>query len=133
MKTLLILNDPAYGSERSYNGLRLAHSLAKRDGEEVRVFLLADAVTCALAGQKTPDGYYNLERMLGAAMQRGAEIGLCGTCMDARAHPRGAARPRRPPLDPRRARRLDALGRQGHHLLDCSDRIEKAPFPGLFP
>ena len=24
MKTLLILNDPAYGTERSYNGLRLA-------------------------------------------------------------------------------------------------------------
>jgi uncharacterized protein involved in oxidation of intracellular sulfur len=84
VKTLVILNDPAYGTERSYNGLRLAHSLAKRDGEEVRVFLLADAVSCALAGQKTPDGYYNLERMLAAALHRGAKVGLCGTCMDAR-------------------------------------------------
>ena len=85
MKTLVVLNDAAYGSERSYNGLRLAHALAKRDGEEVRIFLLADAVTCALAGQKTPDGYYNLERLLSAASRRGANIGLCGTCMDARA------------------------------------------------
>jgi uncharacterized protein involved in oxidation of intracellular sulfur len=67
------------------NGLRLAHALAKRDGEEVRVFLLADAVTCALAGQQTPNGYYNLERMLAAALHRGAQVGLCGTCMDARA------------------------------------------------
>jgi uncharacterized protein involved in oxidation of intracellular sulfur len=85
LKTLVILSDPAYGTERSYNGLRLAHSLAKREGEEVRVFLLADAVSCALAGQQTPSGYYNLERMLGAALSRGAEVGLCGTCMDARA------------------------------------------------
>ena len=85
MKTLVVLNDPAYGTECSYNGLRLAHALAKREGEQVRIFLLADAVTCALAGQKTPNGYYNLERMVAAAIQRGAEVGLCGTCMDARA------------------------------------------------
>ena len=85
VKTLVVLNDPAYGTERSYNGLRLAHSLTKRDGEEVRVFLLADAVTCALAGQQTPNGYYNLERMLGAVIRHGAQVGLCGTCMDARA------------------------------------------------
>ena len=85
VKTLVILNDPAYGTERSYNGLRLAHSLAKRPGEEVQIFLLADAVLCALAGQQTPNGYYNLERMLGAAIRHGAQVGICGTCMDARA------------------------------------------------
>jgi uncharacterized protein involved in oxidation of intracellular sulfur len=85
VKTLLLLNDPAYGTERSYSGLRLANALAKRDGEEVRVFLLADAVTCALAGQQTPDGYYNLERLLAAILRHGAEVGLCGSCMDARA------------------------------------------------
>jgi uncharacterized protein involved in oxidation of intracellular sulfur len=84
VKTLIVLNDGAYGTERSYNGLRLAHALAKRKGEQVRVFLLADAVGCAVAGQTTPNGYYNLERMLGAAIRHGAEIGLCGTCMDAR-------------------------------------------------
>ena len=34
-RTLLILNDPPYGTERSYNGLRLAGSLAKREGQAV--------------------------------------------------------------------------------------------------
>ena len=54
MRHLLMLNDPAYGTERSYNGLRLALSLVKCEGEEVRVFLMGDAVACAVAGQKTP-------------------------------------------------------------------------------
>jgi uncharacterized protein involved in oxidation of intracellular sulfur len=85
MSTLVVLSDPAYGTERSYNGLRLAHELVKREGETVRIFLLGDAVTCALAGQQTPSGYYNLERMLSSAIRRGAEVGLCGTCMEARA------------------------------------------------
>jgi uncharacterized protein involved in oxidation of intracellular sulfur len=57
MKILVLLNDPPYGTERSYNGLRLAGSLARRDGVEVRVFLFGDAVGCGLANQKVPDGY----------------------------------------------------------------------------
>lgn len=84
MKTLLILNDPAYGTERSYNGLRLAGALAKRDDSEVRVFLIGDAVTCAMDGQKVPDGYYHLDRMILSAARHGAEVGCCGTCMEAR-------------------------------------------------
>jgi uncharacterized protein involved in oxidation of intracellular sulfur len=82
--TLFILNDPPYGTERSYNGLRLAGSLVKRDGEDVRVFLLGDAASCAKASQQTPNGYYNIERMLRALANRGGEIAVCGTCMDAR-------------------------------------------------
>jgi len=85
MKALLILNDPPYGTERCYNGLRLANALAKREGEVVRVFLMADAVGCAVAGQVVPDGYYRLDRMVGTALRHGAEVGLCGMCMDARA------------------------------------------------
>lgn len=84
MKVLLILQGPAYGDERSYNGLRLAGNLAKRDGVEVKVFCFGDAVGCAVAGQRVPDGYYHLDRMITAAAHRGAEVGLCGTCMDAR-------------------------------------------------
>lgn len=84
MKTLLILNDPAYGTERSYNGLRLAGALAKRDDSEVRVFLIGDAVGCAMAGQKLPDGYYHLDRMIISAVRHGAEVGCCCVCMDAR-------------------------------------------------
>jgi sulfur relay (sulfurtransferase) complex TusBCD TusD component (DsrE family) len=45
VKILLILNDPPYGTERTYNGLRLALALAKSDpANTVTVFLMADAV-----------------------------------------------------------------------------------------
>ena len=65
MKTLLILHDPPYGTERCYNGLRLAHALVKKDpAVEVVVCLMADAVVAARKGQKTPEGYDNMERML---------------------------------------------------------------------
>ena len=84
MKTLFILNDPPYGTERSYNALRLVLALQKGDpASEIKVFLMADAVACARAGQKTPDGYYNLERMI-KGVSRKAPVVLCGTCMDAR-------------------------------------------------
>ena len=83
-KTLFILNDPPYGTERSYNALRLAGALSKRENEEVKLFLLGDAASCAKAQQKVPQGYYNVERMLHSVASHGAEIGVCGTCMDAR-------------------------------------------------
>ncbi len=82
MKSLFILNDPPYGTERSFNGLRLAKALASK-GAEVTVFLMADAVASAKSGQKVPQGYYNLELMT-KAICRGGEVLLCGTCMDAR-------------------------------------------------
>jgi uncharacterized protein involved in oxidation of intracellular sulfur len=84
MKNLFILNDAPYGSELSYNGLRLAVSLAKRDGEEVKVFLMGDSAACAKANQKVPQGYYKVEDMLGMVSRRDGEISVCGTCMDAR-------------------------------------------------
>jgi uncharacterized protein involved in oxidation of intracellular sulfur len=84
MKTLLILNDPPYGTERSYNGLRLAGALAKREDEDVRVFLMGDAAACAKVGQKVPQGYYNLGRMLQVVSQHRGDIGVCGSCMEAR-------------------------------------------------
>ena len=84
MKYLLILNDPPYGTERSYNALRLARNLLAKEKGEVRTFLLGDAATCAKAGQKVPQGYYNIGDMLGAVARRGGEVGVCGTCMDAR-------------------------------------------------
>jgi uncharacterized protein involved in oxidation of intracellular sulfur len=85
MKTLFILNDPPYGTERCYNALRLAHALDKTDPTiEVTVFLMADAVIAARAGQKTPDGYYNIERMLKRVLGAKGQVLLCGTCMDAR-------------------------------------------------
>jgi uncharacterized protein involved in oxidation of intracellular sulfur len=85
MQLLVIVNDQPYGSERPYNALRLAGALVKRDDAEVRIFLMGDAVACALAGQAAPDGWYHQDRMLSAALRRGAQVGCCGTCMDVRA------------------------------------------------
>ena len=85
MKTLIILNDPPYGTERCYNGLRLAHALLKNDPDaQICVFLMADAVAAARKGQKTPNGYYNMERMLKRVTASMGKVFLCGTCMDAR-------------------------------------------------
>jgi len=85
MKILFILNDPPYGSERGYNALRLASALMKIEpGGGVTVFLMADAVVGAKAGQKTPEGYYTFERMLKRVLSAKGEVLLCSTCMDAR-------------------------------------------------
>jgi uncharacterized protein involved in oxidation of intracellular sulfur len=86
LKFLLILNDAPYGSEKAYNALRLAMMLQKEHSEtvEVRIFLMADAVTCALPGQNTPQGYYNIERMLRAVLNKGGAVKACGTCAEAR-------------------------------------------------
>ena len=84
MTTLIIINDPPYGTEKAYNALRLVHALIKRDPDaEIAVFLMADAVAGARKGQQTPDGYYNIERMLKRVIAKGRVL-LCGTCMDAR-------------------------------------------------
>lgn len=85
MQILLILNDAPYGTERCYNGLRLALALTKSEPTAaITVFLMADAVVAAKTGQKTPDGYYNIERMLKGVVVGKGQILLCGTCMDAR-------------------------------------------------
>lgn len=68
---LFILNDAPYGTERPYNGLRAALNVAKREGVSVRVFMTGDGVLCAKSGQKTPDGYYNVERMVKSLARRG--------------------------------------------------------------
>ena len=82
MNILIILNDPPYGTERSYNGLRLAKALSSTKAK-VTVFLMADAIVCAKHGQTVPQGFYNIELMLKSVIRKG-EVLLCGTCMDAR-------------------------------------------------
>ncbi|HET7039609.1 MAG TPA: DsrE family protein [Gemmatimonadales bacterium] len=85
MHIVVILNDSPYGIERPYNGLRLADNLLRKvEGARVSVFLLGDAAQAARSGQRTPNGYYNLERMLKGILAGGGEVLLCGTCMDAR-------------------------------------------------
>ena len=70
-KYLIIINDAPYGDERPYNALRLALNLVKREGVKVRTFLIADGVFCARKEQKTPEGYYNIERMIRSIVRRG--------------------------------------------------------------
>jgi uncharacterized protein involved in oxidation of intracellular sulfur len=82
---LFVLNDAPYGTERPYNALRLAGSVAKRHNDRVSVFLMGDAVGCAVAGQTLPDGFYKLDRMLTSIIHHGGDVACCGTCMDARA------------------------------------------------
>ena len=81
--TLFILNEAPYGNERAYNALRLTGALVAKEGQQVRVFLLGDAVACAKSGQKLPEGYYNLQLMLGKVLRK-SEVALCSTCMEAR-------------------------------------------------
>lgn len=85
MHALLILNDPPYGTERTYNGLRLGLALAKIPETHVTLFLMADAVGAAKQGQKTPEGSYNIERMVKRLTVAPHRVLLCGSCMDARA------------------------------------------------
>ncbi|MFO1315915.1 MAG: DsrE family protein [Burkholderiales bacterium] len=82
--TLMILNDPPYGTERSYNALRLARSLLDKGTTGVKLFLMGDAAACAHGGQKVPPGYYNIADMLGGVIRRGGTVSVCGSCMDAR-------------------------------------------------
>jgi uncharacterized protein involved in oxidation of intracellular sulfur len=70
-KILFVINDAPYGNERPYNAMRHAMNLIKREGVNVKVFLVADGVFCARKGQITPEGYYNVERMVKSLAKRG--------------------------------------------------------------
>lgn len=85
MTILILINDAPYGTEKAYNGLRLAMTLQKdHPNVQVHVFLMADAVACALPNQNTAQGYYNIERMLKSVLGKGGKVKACGTCADAR-------------------------------------------------
>lgn len=84
-KVPILINDAPYGTEKAYNALRLAMQLGKdHEDIELRVFLMADATNCALANQNTPNGYYNIERMLKSVINKGGKVKICGSCAEAR-------------------------------------------------
>ncbi|QFZ18326.1 DsrE/DsrF/TusD sulfur relay family protein [Saccharothrix syringae] len=85
MRFLIVLHDPPYGTERTYNGIRWARQLLEADGNnEVRVFMFADAVAATVDNQRTPNGFYNLGRMIEGFTDKGGVVGNCGACMEAR-------------------------------------------------
>jgi len=53
-------------------------------GTKVFILLMADAVTAALPAQNTPQGYYNVERMMKSVISKGGPVRLCGACCEAR-------------------------------------------------
>jgi uncharacterized protein involved in oxidation of intracellular sulfur len=84
-KVLILVNDAPYGTEKAYNALRLATQIQKDyENTDLCVFLMADAVTCALPNQNTPNGYYNIERMVRAVILKNGKVKLCGSCAEAR-------------------------------------------------
>ncbi|MBI3125081.1 MAG: DsrE family protein [Ignavibacteriales bacterium] len=85
MNILILVNDAPYGTEKMYNALRLAMTLGKEHQDvKVNLFLMADAVTGGIPNQVTPSGYYNIERMMRAAINYGTKVKACGSCADAR-------------------------------------------------
>jgi len=70
-KYFLIVNDGPYGNERPYNALRIAMNLVKKEEAQVQMFLIGDGVQCAIKGQETPKGFYNIERMMKFIIGRG--------------------------------------------------------------
>ena len=71
--------------KKTCNALRMAMVLQKEQpAVDVLIFLMGDAVTCALPNQFTPQGYYNIERMLKAIIAKGGNVKTCDTCASAR-------------------------------------------------
>jgi len=79
----IVINEAAYGKERAWNALRLAMAMMVKN-MRVNIFLLEDGVAVAKKGQRPPEGYYNLEKMLTELVQSGAKVRACGTCLQAR-------------------------------------------------
>lgn len=79
----IVLQDPPYGNEKSWNALRLSQAL-QTTGVKVRIFLYGDSVVAAKKGQNPPKGYYNMAEMLAGIIEKGGEVRSCLTCSRAR-------------------------------------------------
>lgn len=84
-KLLFILNQSPYGTEQSFNGLRLAINLQEEYGEQVaiKLFCFSDGVLAGLAGQAPKEGV-NIQQVMEILIAQGAEVKLCTTCTTAR-------------------------------------------------
>jgi len=81
----IILNGAPYGDEKVWNALRMAKALSVgADRMKINIFFLGDAVTTAKKGQKPPEGFYNLEKMLTELIDQGVQVVVCRTCINAR-------------------------------------------------
>jgi len=79
----IVINEAAYGKEGAWNALRLAMAMMVKE-MKVNIFLLEDGVTVAKKGQRPPEGYYNLEKMLAELVRNDTKVRACSTCLQAR-------------------------------------------------
>lgn len=85
MKILIIMSRAPYGDEATFNALRLTMALQADEAKpDVTLFLMGDATACVLPNQMTPQGYYNIERMIGSIISKGARVLACSSCLQAR-------------------------------------------------
>ncbi|MBJ3815522.1 hypothetical protein F9C28_11420 [Shimwellia pseudoproteus] len=83
-KIVIIANGAAYGSESLFNSLRLAIALSEQEPRpQLQLFLMSDAVTAGLRGQKPAEGY-NIQQMLEILTAQNIPVKLCKTCTDGR-------------------------------------------------
>lgn len=81
---VIIANGAAYGSESLFNSLRLAIALREKSQQiALKIFLMSDAVTAGLRGQKPAEGY-NIQQMLEILTAQEVPVKLCKTCTDGR-------------------------------------------------
>jgi len=80
---LFIFNDSPYGSQRTYNGLRVAAQLS-RTNSGIAIFLLGDGVTAGLKRQNPSDVAYNAQEMLRLLAANSVPVSACTTCLQAR-------------------------------------------------
>lgn len=80
MITFILNHEPYDGSDVTYNALRLAKNLHK-NGEEVNLFLMNDAVDLARSIYVKPERYdFDLHDMLKELYANGVNVRVCGTC-----------------------------------------------------
>jgi len=83
-KIVIVANGAAYGSEALFNSLRLGIALCEKTPRpEVKFFLMSDAVSAALAGQRPAEGY-NIQQMLEILLAQNITVKLCKTCAESR-------------------------------------------------
>jgi uncharacterized protein involved in oxidation of intracellular sulfur len=77
MKIGIILETKA--TEKAWNAFRFAVT-ARKQGHEVKLFLMGEAVECEGLSHHT----YNVDEQLKAFVNSGGEILACGTCLKSR-------------------------------------------------
>ena len=85
MKLLMLLNASPFSDERTYNALRLAICLAGREGRQVQIYLMGDAVLGAHGHQRPRADGFSPEASLARVHElSGRKIGACGGCLSSR-------------------------------------------------